>query len=298
MPRNSSRMVRIVIKEMVAKYGGKKQIYNFTRLKQEMRLRGFSKRTQEVYVHYNEKFLLFIKKEPFYVNNNDIRKYIEYLMDKNLSRATVRLAINALKFYYTQILQKGLMHNFKLPKKSQKITQILTKEEISRLINVIKNPKHRLLVELCYASGVRVSELVKFKVKDILFDEKIAIVRGGKGRKDRKVILSQKFLDDFSYELMNKNPEEYLFPGRLRHLTTRSVQAILKTSAKKANIKKNVHPHMLRHSFATHLVNDEVGIKYIQKILGHKNIKTTERYLHVSDKDIKSVTSPHDKLEV
>jgi len=283
---------------MVMKYGGKKLVYDFNSLKREMKLRGYSKRTQDIYLHYNEKFLLFCKKKPLEVTNNDIKDYIEYLIDKNLARATIRLAFNSLRFYYGVILGKSLMVNMKAPKKSQKITQILTKEEISRLISVIKNPKHRLLVELCYASGVRVSELVKFKVKDILFEEKIAIVRGGKGRKDRKVILSQRFLDDFQYELMNKNQEDYLFSGRVGYLTTRSVQAILKTSAKKANIKKNVHPHMLRHSFATHLVNDKVGIKYIQKILGHKNIKTTERYLHVSDEDIKSVTSPHDKLEV
>ena len=283
---------------MVMKYGGKKLVYDFNSLKREMKLRGYSKRTQDIYLHYNEKFLLFCKKKPLEVTNNDIKDYIEYLIDKNLARATIRLAFNSLRFYYGVILGKSLMVNMKAPKKSQKITQILTNEEISRLISVIKNPKHRLLVELCYASGVRVSELVKFKVKDILFEEKIAIVRGGKGRKDRKVILSQRFLDDFQYELMNKNQEDYLFSGRVGYLTTRSVQAILKTSAKKANIKKNVHPHMLRHSFATHLVNDKVGIKYIQKILGHKNIKTTERYLHVSDEDIKSVTSPHDKLEV
>jgi integrase/recombinase XerD len=289
---------RNIIKEMVMKYGGKKLVYDFNSLKREMKLRGYSKRTQDIYLHYNEKFLLFCKKKPLEVTNNDIKDYIEYLIDKNLARATIRLAFNSLRFYYGVILGKSLMVNMKAPKKSQKITQILTKEEISRLISVIKNPKHRLLVELCYASGVRVSELVKFKVKDILFEEKIAIVRGGKGRKDRKVILSQRFLDDFQYELMNKNQEDYLFSGRVGYLTTRSVQAILKTSAKKANIKKNVHPHMLRHSFATHLVNDKVGIKYIQKILGHKNIKTTERYLHVSDEDIKSVTSPHDKLEV
>lgn len=287
-----------IIKEMVAIYGGKKPVYDFTSLKREMKLRGYSKKTQDSYIHYNEKFILFCKKKPLEVTNSDIKDYIEYLIDKNLARATIRLAFNSLRFYYGVILGKSLMINMKAPKKSQKITQILTKEEISRLINVIKNPKHRLLVEFCYASGVRVSELVKFKVKDILFEEKIAIVRGGKGRKDRKVILSQRFLDDFRYELMGKSLEEYLFPGRFGHLTTRSVQAILKTSAKKAKIKKNVHPHMLRHSFATHLVNDKVGIKYIQKILGHKNIKTTERYLHVSDQDIKSITSPHDKLEV
>lgn len=261
-------------------------------LEQELKIRGFSKRTQKTYLHFNQKFLEFCKKDIRGITNQDIKNYLEYLIDHNLSRATVRLAYNSLLFYYTQVLGRRMMSKIKLPKREVKTIVPLTKEEIKNLIEVIENPKHRLLIEFVYASGLRVSEVVKFKVKDVLVQEKIGIVRKGKGGKDRKVILSEKFLIDFKKEL--REPESYLFPGRTGHLTTRSVQMILKAAAKKAGIIKSVHPHLLRHSFATHLLNNDIDIKYIQKILGHHSVKTTERYLHVSDKDIAKIKSPLD----
>ncbi len=259
--------------------------------KQELKIRGYSQKTIKAYLHYNEKFLLFCKKPALSITNQDIKDYIEYLMDKKLAKNTVRLAYNALQFYYTKFLGKKLMQNIKLPKRDQKTIICLTREEVNLLIDSIKNSKHKLLVELLYGSGLRVSEVVKLKVKDVLIDEKILIIRAGKGNKDRKVIISKKFLDNFP---KYKNPESYLFPGRNTHLTIRSVQEILKKAANKSGTSKNIHHHLLRHSFATHLLNNEVDLRKIQKLLGHKNIKTTEKYLHISDKDIKNVKSPLD----
>lgn len=267
---------------------------DFKALKQELKIRGLTKKTQQAYLYHNQKFLQFCRKESKVVVAQDVRDYLEYLIDRKLAKATVRLAYNALLFYYTQVLKRKLMVDIRIPKREKKEPVVLTPKEMKRLIKVIKNSKHRLLVELAYASGVRVSELVKFKVKDILVEEKIAVVRQGKGRKDRKVILSDKFLRDFGKGL--RNQESYLFPGRKGHLTIRSVQVILKEAARKAGIKKKVYPHLLRHSFATHLVEKEVDIKYIQKILGHANKRTTERYLHLADRDIRKVKSPHDQL--
>lgn len=251
--------------------------------------------TIRAYLHYNEKFLSFCKKKPLEVTNADIRGYLEHLIDKKLARATVRLAHNSLQFYYSQFLGKKLMRNIKLPKKEQKTIVDLTKEEIRLLIDSIKNPKHKLLVELVYGSGLRVSEVIKLRVKDILIEERIVVVRAGKGRKDRKVIVSQKFLESLP---AYKDPRSYLFPGRDngRHLSVRSVQQILKQAARRTGITKNIHPHLLRHSFATHLLRNKVDIKHIQKLLGHRSSKTTERYLHVSYQDIKKIKSPHDEL--
>jgi len=267
----------------------------FPRLQQELKIRRYSSRTAKSYIHYNNDFLKFCKKKSEKVSSQDIRNYLERLVDKRCSGATIRLAYNSLLFYYSQVLRKDIMKNIKIPKRDQKITVGLTKDEVSKLINSIENPKHRLLVELIYASGVRAQEVVRFKIKDILVQEKLAVVRLGKGMKDRKTILSKRFIKDFQKEL-EKTGETYLFPGRKSHLTTRSVQQIIKTAARKAGIKKNIYPHLLRHAFATHLHQSKVDVRYIQKMLGHKNIKTTQGYARVSNKHIQGIKSPHDTL--
>ncbi|MBU0457386.1 MAG: tyrosine-type recombinase/integrase [Nanoarchaeota archaeon] len=265
---------------------------NFVRLKQELKIRRYSAKTAKAYLHYNKQFLLFCKKEE--VSRQDVRDYLEHLADKRSSASTMRLAYNSLLFYYTQILRKDIMQNIKIPKKDQKITIGLTPEEVAKLISVIKNPQHRLLIELIYASGVRAQEAVRIKVNDILVEEKLAVVRAGKGNKDRKTILSERFINDFKKELQTDN---YLFKGRTGHLTVRSVQQIIKKAALDAGIKKRVYPHLLRHAFATHLHQNKTDVRYIQKLLGHKDQKTTENYVSVSDSDIKKIRSPHDNIK-
>jgi len=188
------------------------------------------------------------------------------------------------------------MESIKIPKQDQKITVGLTKDEVSKIIGSIGNPKHRLLIELIYASGVRAQEAVRFKIKDILTDEKLAVIRSGKGRKDRRTILSKQFIKDFK-QYLEKDGESYLFSGRKGHLTTRSVQQIIKTAVKKTGIKKRVYPHLLRHAFATHLHQNKTDVRYIQKLLGHKDQKTTQRYIQILDGELKEIESPHDCLE-
>ena len=265
---------------------------DFERLTQELKIRRCSPRTTEVYTYYTKDFLHFVKKDANNATSQDVRNYIEHLVDKKCSGSTIRLAYNSLLFTYSQILKRDIMSDIKIPKGDKKITIGLTKDEVSKLILAIENPKHRLLIELIYASGLRGNEAVKIKVKDILLEEKLAIIRSGKGRKDRKTILSNKFIQDFSAEL---NSNQYLFPGRNGHLTTRSIQQIVNKAAKKARIKKKVYPHLLRHAFATHLHNNKVDVYYIQKLLGHKSSKTTRGYIQVSE-GFQHIQSPHDQL--
>ena len=257
-------------------------------MRQELKIRRCSPRTIKVYLHYNNAFLNFCKKNSSEVSRQDVRDYLEYLADKGRSGDTMRLAFNSLLFYYRNVLQSNLMYGIKIPKRDQKITIALTKEEVNRLLDSIKNPKHRLLIELIYGSGLRASEAVKVKYKNILVEEKILIVKNGKGRKDRKTILSEKFIKNFT----ENDPEAYLFPGRKGHLTTRSVQEILKQAAKKAKIKKKVYPHLLRHSFATHLDQEGVKTRHLKKILGHKDQKTTDGYIYDSGKELRYIKSP------
>ena len=267
----------------------------FQRLRQELKIRRCSPRTIKTYLHYNNALLKFCKKSFHEVSRQDVRDYLEYLADKRRSGSTMRLAFNALLFYYRNVLQTNIMYGIKIPKRDQKITVSLTKEEIYKLLEAIDNPKHKLLIELIYGSGLRASEAVKIKYKHILVDEKMLIVRSGKGGKDRKTILSEKFI----YKLKEQdNPETYLFPGRNGHLTIRSIQAILKKAAKKAKLKKKVYPHLLRHSFATHLDESGVKTRHLKKILGHKDQKTTDGYIYDSGKELKHIKSPGDELEV
>ncbi len=260
-------------------------------MQQELKIRRCSQRTAKAYLYHNEKFLAFCRKQPSEVSRENVRSYLESLVDKKLSGATMRQAYNAFLFYYRDILQTTIMCGIKIPKRDQKITVSLTKEEVSRLFDVIKNPKHKLLLELIYGSGLRVSEAVKVKFKDIFPDERILLVRAGKGRKDRKTIISEKFIKNLKEQ---NDSEAYLFPGRNGHLTTRSVQQILKQAAKRAKLRKNVYPHLLRHSFATHLDENGVKPRHIKKILGHKDQKTTDGYIYDSGKELKEIRSPSD----
>ncbi len=261
----------------------------FARLTQELKIRRCSPKTLKAYLHYNQKFLLFCKKDTSQITTQDIRNYLEYLIDQKLSGNTIRLAYNSLLFYYHQVLCKQLMRNIKIPKKDHQMTIGLTKTEVNQLLAAIKNPKHRLLIELIYGSGLRASEAVKIKFKDIFIKEKMLIIKSGKGRKDRRTILSQKFISDFKTHL---NKDNYLFPGRKNHLTLRSVQQIIKQAATRAKIKKRVYPHLLRHAFATHLLQDNVDTYYIQKLLGHQSQKTTENYIQVNN--VSNIKSPLD----
>ena len=263
------------------------------RLEQEFKILRYSKKTAKSYLHYNNKFLLFCKKEINNVTTNDIRNYLESLADKDSSAATMRGAHNALQFFYKEFLKTDLMNDIKVPKNDYKVTVGLTKEEVGRLISVINNPKHKLLLELIYCSGLRASEAVNVKVNDILLKEKIVVVRAGKGRRDRKSIISNKFIDDFKEQ---NDSSAYLFPGRNGHLTTRSVQQIIKQAAKKAKINKRVYPHLIRHAFATHLFDNKIQTEYIQRLLGHKDKKTTERYIAINEDNVTNVKSPHDSL--
>lgn len=265
----------------------------FTRLIQECKIRCYSAKTQESYLYYNNVFLKFCKKDASKITKSNIRLYLEHLADTKKSGATMRQVYCALLFYYRDILGTNLMQGIKIPKADQKVTVGLTQEEVKRLFSVITNPKHKLLVELLYGSGLRVGEAVKIKYKDILVNENVLIVRAGKGKKDRMTIVSNRVLEKIQEQ---QGPHRYLFEGRSGHLTVRSVQQILKNAAKKAGIQKRVYPHLLRHAFATHLDQNNVKTRHLQKVLGHKDQKTTNRYINDSPDTLKTITSPHDFL--
>lgn len=265
------------------------------KLTTELKLRGFSERTVQSYLFYNQKFLEFAKKKPEEITEEDVKNYIANLMEKNFSAKSIVLVRAALKFYYDQILGKNIV-NVKAPRIAGKLPVVLTKEEIKLLINSIENPKHKLIVSMLYSSGLRLSELINLKVGDLELNEKIGWVRSGKGRKDRLFIVPEKIIPDLKKQMRGKTENNFVFESWKGAMSPRSIQKIVSNATEKAGIKKAVHVHTLRHTFATHLLESGEDIRRIQELLGHANLSTTQIYTHVSTEELKKIKSPLDEL--
>jgi integrase/recombinase XerD len=268
------------------------------KLETELKIRGFSQETVKAYTRHNADFLGFIKKASDFASEDDLKSYLAYLMsDKKLSSSSVALVRSALLFFYNQVLAKGFA-GIKTPKITRNPPAVLSKDEIKRLIDACVNDKSRLMVQLLYSSGLRVSECLHLRVEDMDFNEKICTVKQGKGRKDRATLLS----DALAESLKAFMEKEGLSSGLIfcnkagKSVTARNVQKIVCGAARRAGIKKIVTPHKLRHSFATHLLDSGVSIRVIQELLGHSNLQTTQIYTRVSKEHLRNVKSPLDDL--
>ncbi len=260
----------------------------------ELKLRGYSQKTVVAYLAHNNNFLKFVNKTYDLVSVDDVKSYLAYLIaDKEAAPRTVSQARSALLFYYNDVLQKGFT-NIKVPKIKTSLPSVLTKDEMKRLLDSTNNEKSKLMLITLYSSGMRVSELVKLKWKDLELEQKIAWVRGGKGNKDRMIILSELLVRKFT---VLDRESEFIFPGKNGPLTTRNIEEIVHLAAAKAGIDKKVTPHTLRHSFATHLLEAGNDIRLIQELLGHSNLQTTQIYTHVSNEQKRKVVSPMDRLK-
>lgn len=288
----------------------------FKELETEIKIRGYSNQTLRSYIYENKKFLDFLnsnktsteyqksllstkgKRSPQDVTKGDIRAYQAHLMaDRTLKPSTVNLILSALKFYYVEVLKKDIFKDVKRPKQEEKLPVVLTKDEIKSMIQNTSNKKHKLLIEVLYGTGLRVSEAVNLKIDDLNLNEKINILRGGKGKKDRRIILPVKLRKQLhKYLKKRKDANSFIFHYKESHISTRQAQRIVKNAAFKAGIKKKVFCHALRSSFATHLINSGVDIRDVQILLGHKRISTTQIYTEVSIERLNAIKSPLDRL--
>lgn len=266
-------------------------------LKVELKLRGFSTNTEKTYLFYNQKFLAFTQKEPKDIGEAEIKLYLAQLLSDEKQKSSVALVRSALLFYYNEILKKSI-GGIKTPKIPKKLPITLTREEIKHLIEAASHEKSKLLIKLLYASGLRISEALKLKVEDLEQEQKIGWVRGGKGGKDRMIILSTQVLEDLRTFLRTRSiVSGYIFLGRSgKPMSSRNAQKIICNAARAAGIAKQVTPHKLRHSFATHLREAGQDLRVIQELLGHSSIQTTEIYTHVSTEEKRKVISPMDAL--
>lgn len=207
--------------------------------------------------------------------------------------------MSAIKFLAENVIYRhDLTKLIERPKKEFKLPEILSQKEVLNILKSLKNEKHRAILFITYSAGLRVGEVVKLKVADINTDRKLIHIRQGKGRKDRYTVLSDIALQVLHEYQRKYNPKEWLFPSTMqdKHITERTVQRVFENACKTANIKKEVSVHALRHSFATHLLENGTDLRYIQELLGHKNSTTTEIYTHVSERDIRKIRSPLDSI--
>ncbi len=265
------------------------------KLEYELNALGVSDKTIKAYIFQNRKFLEIINKDLTKITSNDLKDYIIYLRNKKYKPATINLAISSIKFLYKGILRKNRFSKIKSVKKENKNPTILTKEEIISMIDNTSNIKHKLLIEFLYDTGVRVGELVNLKFNDMYLEEKIGIVRSGKGRKDRYIKLSDRLIKDLNYyKQYRTDSNPFIFNNSMNHITIRTAEAVIKQASKKAKIKKRVYPHALRASCATHLADNNTDITDIQKLLGHSKLETTQIYVYKSPKHIKRIKAPLD----
>lgn len=265
------------------------------KFRQEMKLCRFSQKTIKSYLHYTEEFIRFASCNITEVGEKEIRDYLEHLADRNLSSSTLNIAYSALQLYFGSILRRKFFVHLPRAKKSKTLPSVLSKEEVILIIKNTKNPKHKCIISLLYGAGLRVGELVRLRMSDIDFYRNIVHVVNGKGAKDRDTLLPVSLRDILIIQQKLKKHNDFLFTnGRGGRLTEASIQKIVAKAARITGINNDVSPHTLRHSFATHLLENGTDIRYIQALLGHAKLETTQIYTHVARNQLEKIISPLD----
>lgn len=265
-----------------------------------LQLKAYSKNTINTYRNEFAQLLLALKSHKVVDLTPDrLRSYFLYCINTlKLSENTLHSRINAVKFYFEQVLkQEKFFFEIPRPKKPSILPKAINAQDIKRLLDATTNLKHNTMLKLCYGMGLRVSEIVNLKITDIDSKNMQVFIERGKGKKDRYANLPQTILEQLRAYFLEYKPKKYLFEGQYGdQYSTRSAQKVFAQALKKAKINKEVGIHGLRHSFATHLLEAGTDIAFIQQLLGHKDIKTTMRYTHISKQTIKKIKSPLDNI--
>ena len=273
-----------------------------TELEEILLLRRYSWRTIKNYLSCFKQFLLHHQPiPPARINRSQIDQYLLHLIkSRNISESTQNQILCSLKLYYSEVLdQEAKVLSLIRPKRPKKLPYVLTENEITQLFAVIDNLKHRCILMIIYSSGLRISELIQLRMKDLQPTENRLFIYGGKGKKDRCTLLSPKVWKLIEDYLALYQPVEWLFEGKYGGpYSTRSVQAIFKSAKEKSGINPYATVHTLRHSFATHLLEKGVDLRYIQELLGHSSSKTTEIYTHITHKGWSKIKSPIDDMDI
>ena len=269
------------------------------RTRRELVIRGYAPRTRKVYLGHVRRFLAWRARAPKAELAEEMRCYLLHIVEQGrVGRSYHNQAVSALRFLSQSVLGRpGLAEDIPRPRPERQLPRVLSKEEVRRLLEQVRHPKHRAIVLVLYSAGLRVSEVVRLRPEDLDTDRRLLRVRRGKGGKDRYTLLSPKAMEAVRIYREAYPGGSWLFPGTRpdRHYGARSVQKIVVEAAERAGLGRRVTPHMLRHSFATHLLESGTDLRYIQELLGHHSSRTTEIYTHVSDTHLGSIRSPLDE---
>jgi len=273
---------------------------------EEPQRRNLSPITIRIYLRAVEEFAQHFKTPPDRLGREHIRQYQAHLFtDRKLDAISVAQQLSALRFFFRKTLRRpSVVEDLPGPKRPIRLPEVLSRDEVERLIQCAASPLHRILLLTLYATGVRREELVRLKISDLDTDRMLVRIRQGKGRKDRDIMLSPALLAELRqyWRSANPKPTTYLFPGRGPHPNTevpidsRSIFNAVQQAAQRAGLGKRVHPHTLRHCFATHLLESGADLRTIQLLLGHADLDTTSRYLHLSERHLNATASPLDSL--
>ncbi len=270
--------------------------------KEILNQRRYNSNTIKAYTSAFTRFADFYKgKDITRITDEEVNTYLVHLVsDKKVSPAIQKQAVNAIKFYYEKVLRRPVkQYLYKRPRREKTLPVILSEEEVTKVLLSLRNLKHRTILMVIYSSGLRLGELTNLKTNDIDFDRKLIRVKSGKGKKDRYTILSPKLIQLLENYIFAFQPVHYLFEGQNGgRYSPKSVQNIMKKAVTIAGITKHATVHTLRHSFATHLLENGTDLRYIQELLGHASSKTTEIYTHVSKKSIGKIRSPLENLDI
>ncbi len=267
---------------------------------EKLTIQRYASNTQKTYLQCLQKFLTaFEKYDLETVKEKNIENYIRYLLEKeNISTSYQKQMLGTIGKFFELIYQKKLFLSALYPKrKEKKLPKCISQTEVKKMIEVTNNLKHLCILQLLYGAGLRLSEVLNLKITDIDSTKMLIHILQGKGKKDRTVMLSEKLLQDLRKYFKAYQPKKYLFEGQCKEqYSAKSVQQVVKNIAIVAGIKRDVTPHILRHSFATHLIENGTDIRFVQELLGHNSIKTTQIYTHLTDVTKSKIKSPLDSL--
>jgi len=265
-------------------------------------LKNYSENTLRSYLNGLYIFLDYLKSHQINkVTSTELERFFHHAKKElNYSYSMMKQLLASVKFLYQEVLNEKIDFDFNIKmKKPSTIPEVLSVEEVQRLLNSFTNLKHKAIFTLCYSAGLRLGEILTIKISDIDSDRMQIRIEQAKGKKDRYSLLSPKVLELLRRYVREYKPKEFLFEGQNGgKYSSSSVQQLMRKHRKKANIKKKATPHTLRHSFATHLLDNGTDIRFIQELLGHKHISTTQIYTHVSSKTLKDVKSPIENLDI
>ncbi len=276
-------------------------LFDSGQMADELRLRGFSSKTVRAYTGHMKRLCAFTNKFPAELEEDEIKKYLLSLIEvHDCKYSYVQQALSAIKFYFTEVTRTNYkITGIPFPRKEKQLPEVLSQNEVSAVLKCIDNLKHKAILFIIYSAGLRVGEAVRLKKEDIDYQRMVIKVMQGKGRKDRYTLLSLRASNLLKEYIKVYKPDEWLFEGAEpgSHLTERSVQRVFENACQKAKIERRISVHALRHSFATHLLEQGTDLRYIQELLGHSSSKTTEIYTHVSTSTLKKIQSPLDGLD-